>query len=176
MAPTPPELFTRWIQWGAFSPILRTHCKKNYDTYRRIWLYPTVSLFSTLTWSLNLSWRKCQITKACQVSPSICVCGLQYNYEIMRRFLILRASLVPYIYSNARVTYDEGLSLLRPLYYYYPEAPEAYSYDHQYMFGSDLLVAPVTQEMDPIYQMVTKEIWIPEVCPPLTPFISSQNM
>ena len=33
----------------------------------------------------------------------------------------------------------------------------------QYMFGSDLLVAPVTQPMDTTTQMVTKEIWIPEV-------------
>jgi hypothetical protein len=24
-APSPPELYTRWVQWGAFSPIFRTH-------------------------------------------------------------------------------------------------------------------------------------------------------
>ena len=81
----------------------------------------------------------------------------------MREFLILRAALVPYIYSSARQTCDSGLSLLRPLYYYYPEIPEAYSFDHQYMFGADLLVAPVTQPVDPVTQMVTKQIWIPEV-------------
>jgi alpha-glucosidase len=84
------------------------------------------------------------------------------NYEIMRQFFVLRASLVPYIYSSARQTYDEGLSLLRPLYYLFPEASEAYSYDLQYMFGPDLLVAPVTQPVDPTTLMVSKEIWIPE--------------
>ena len=81
----------------------------------------------------------------------------------MRQFFILRAALVPYIYSSAREAYDEGLSLLRPLYYLFPEAPEAYSYDLQYMFGRDLLVAPITQPVDPTSLMVTKEIWIPEV-------------
>ena len=81
----------------------------------------------------------------------------------MRRFLNLRASLVPYIYSNARVAYDEGLSLLRPLYYLFPETPEAYSFDHQYMFGGDLLVAPVTQAIDPTSGLVSKDIWIPQV-------------
>lgn len=81
----------------------------------------------------------------------------------MRRFFILRASLVPYIYSSARQTYDEGLSLLRPLYYLFPEAQGAYDYDMQYMFGSDLLVAPVTEPVDTVTQMVTKLIWIPEV-------------
>ena len=35
-----PELFTRWVQFGAFSPILRTHTTKNPETERRIWAYP----------------------------------------------------------------------------------------------------------------------------------------
>ena len=34
------ELYTRWIQFGAFSPILRTHTTKNPEAERRIWLYP----------------------------------------------------------------------------------------------------------------------------------------
>ena len=36
-----PELYTRWIQFGIFSPILRTHTTKNPDAERRIWAYPT---------------------------------------------------------------------------------------------------------------------------------------
>ena len=35
-----PELYTRWIQFGAFSPVLRTHTTKNPDAERRIWAYP----------------------------------------------------------------------------------------------------------------------------------------
>ena len=35
-----PELYTRWVQFGAFSPILRTHTTKNPDSERRIWAYP----------------------------------------------------------------------------------------------------------------------------------------
>ncbi len=35
-----PELYTRWLQFGAFSPILRTHTTKNPDAERRIWAYP----------------------------------------------------------------------------------------------------------------------------------------
>ena len=81
----------------------------------------------------------------------------------MRKFFILRAALVPYIYSSARQAYDEGLSLLRPLYYLFPEAEEAYTHDLQYMFGPDLLVAPVTQPVDPTTGMATMDIWIPEV-------------
>lgn len=36
-----PELYTRWIQWGAFSPVLRTHCTKDPSIERRIWAYPS---------------------------------------------------------------------------------------------------------------------------------------
>ena len=79
------------------------------------------------------------------------------------------------------------------MYYQYPESSEAYTFDHQvrssqlvvkcrdqrdiavffsvhvshthtqYFFGADILVAPVTQPVNNITQMVEKEIWIPEV-------------
>ena len=35
-----PELYLRWIQWGIFSPILRTHSTKSSEIERRIWKYP----------------------------------------------------------------------------------------------------------------------------------------
>jgi alpha-glucosidase (family GH31 glycosyl hydrolase) len=38
--PVGPELYTRWIQFGAFSPILRTHSTKDPKAERRIWAYP----------------------------------------------------------------------------------------------------------------------------------------
>jgi len=38
--PIEPELFTRWVQFGTFSPILRTHTTKNPASERRVWLYP----------------------------------------------------------------------------------------------------------------------------------------
>jgi hypothetical protein len=38
--PVAPELYTRWIQFGIFSPILRTHTTKNAGAERRIWAYP----------------------------------------------------------------------------------------------------------------------------------------
>ncbi len=35
-----PELYLRWLQFGAYSPILRTHCTKGGATERRFWMYP----------------------------------------------------------------------------------------------------------------------------------------
>ncbi|MDP4240757.1 MAG: glycoside hydrolase family 31 protein [Bacteroidota bacterium] len=41
-----PELYTRWIQWGAFSPVLRTHCTKDPRIERRIWAYPANNFYA----------------------------------------------------------------------------------------------------------------------------------
>ncbi|QDE40873.1 DUF5110 domain-containing protein [Luteibacter pinisoli] len=56
----------------------------------------------------------------------------------------LRYQLAPYIYGAARDAYDTGMSLVRPMYYHWPEHEEAYTHPAQYMFGNDVLVAPVT--------------------------------
>lgn len=73
-----------------------------------------------------------------------------------------RYKLAPYIYTAAREAYDSGVSLCRPLYYDYPEAEEAYAmeYRNQYMFGSQILVAPITDPM--VDGVSTLKIWLPE--------------
>jgi alpha-glucosidase len=121
-----PELYTRWIQFGAFSPILRTHTTKNPDSERRIWAYPEP--FS----------------------------------DIMRNTFHLRYALQPYIYTEARRTYDTGVAFLRPLYYDWPEQDAAYTSKGEYIFGSQMLVAPVTKPMDPATSLANESVWIPE--------------
>lgn len=121
-----PELYTRWIQFGVFSPILRTHTTKNPKAERRIWAYPA-----------------------------------EYA-ETMRDAYQLRYALIPYIYTMGRRAYDTGLSLCLPLYYDDPEAPEAYQYNGEYRFGRDMIVAPVTEAMDPGTRLVSKDIWLPQ--------------
>jgi alpha-glucosidase (family GH31 glycosyl hydrolase) len=120
------ELFTRWVQFGAFSPVLRTHSTKNPLAERRIWGYP-----------------------------------FQY-FKIMRDTYLLRYSLIPYIYSAAREAYDTGISLCRPMYYDYPDKEEAYNYPGQYMFGNDIITAPIASPVDTISLQAEKEIWLPE--------------
>ena len=123
--PTPPELFTRWIQFGIFSPIVRTHVTKDPGAERRIWAYPD-----------------------------------EYA-EVMRKAYVLRYALIPYIYTAAREAYDTGISICHPLYYDYPEAAEAYEYKDEYLFGDDMLVAPITAPMDTENELATKKIWLP---------------
>lgn len=60
----------------------------------------------------------------------------------------------------AREAYDTGISLCRPLYYEYPGKEEAYSFDDEYFFGNDILVAPIVEASDG--GISTKTIWFPE--------------
>ena len=120
-----PELYTRWLQFGAFSPILRTHTTKNPDSERRIWAYPE-----------------------------------PYS-DIMRGIYHLRYALLPYIYTEARRTYDTGVAFLHPLYYDWPEAAEAYTNKGEYVFGADMIVDPVVAPGDKITGLAGKAVWLP---------------
>jgi len=121
-----PELYLRWIQWGIFSPILRTHTTKNPGAERRIWAYP------------------------------------EPFADLMRRCFARRYALQPYIYTEARKTYDTGLAFLRPLYYDWPEAPQAYEARNEYLFGDSILVHPVTQPVAKDSQLAKISVWLPE--------------
>ncbi|WP_293301313.1 glycoside hydrolase family 31 protein [Pedobacter sp. UBA4863] len=118
-----PELFLRWIQYGVFSPVLRTHSTNNPKIERRMWKYP--------------------------------------NFSLMKEALELRYSMVPYIYTQARLAYDTGISLCRPLYYEFADVNEAYTYENEYMFGNDILVAPITEASDE-NGINKKTIWLPK--------------
>ena len=72
-----------------------------------------------------------------------------------------RYALVPYIYTMARKTYESGLALCRPLYYDNPEAKEAYEFKEEYMFGDDMLIAPVTSAVDSVDGYANVKVWLP---------------
>ena len=85
---TGSELLLRWIQFGALSPIMRTHCN---HCERRIWMYPS-------------------------------------HYAEMRDAYVFREALLPYIYTEARKSYDTAVGFIHPMYYDWPGLEEAYNY------------------------------------------------
>ncbi len=82
-------------------------------------------------------------------------------FPMMRQAILFRYALVPYIYTEARKAYDTGISLCRPMYYDYPEVSDAYEATGEYMFGDDLLSAPVTAKSDSSSHIARKKIWLP---------------
>lgn len=118
------ELYTRWLQFGIFSPILRTHSAKISSIERRFWMYP-----NELPHMLDL---------------------INFRY-----------ALAPYTYTMARKTYDDGISLCRPMYYDYPNQDEAYEYKYQYMYGDQMIFAPIHKPTGEDL-IVEQHVWLPQ--------------
>jgi alpha-D-xyloside xylohydrolase len=66
--------------------------------------------------------------------------------EDFRRALGLRYSLMPYILAQARDSSARGFPMLRALFFEFPEDPNSWNVEDEYLFGSDLLVAPLMEE------------------------------
>ena len=123
--PYKPEVYTRWLQYGVFTPIFKTHSTKSARIERRVWVYPPA-----------------------------------YSGP-MRDAIRLRYTLSPYIYNAAREAYDTGICLCRPLYYDYPEAPEAYDWKEEFLFGDKILATAVCEPVDAETGLAPRQMWFP---------------
>lgn len=65
--------------------------------------------------------------------------------KIAEDFLRLRHRMIPYLYTQSYRLHRDGIPLIEPLYYRFDEEG-AYEAREEYFFGSELLVAPVTQK------------------------------
>ncbi len=119
------ELSTRWVQLGAFSPIMRLHSGANPFITKEPWSF----------------------------APEAGV--------VMTEFLRLRHRLLPYLHTMNHRAAREGTPLVLPMYYDWPEANEAYEVPNQYLFGSELLVAPITRPAERSTLMGSVTAWLP---------------
>jgi alpha-glucosidase len=65
--------------------------------------------------------------------------------SIIRQFLILRYQLIPYLYTLAWRSHEEGTPVIRPLFWNHPELSSSWDIDDQFYLGDDMLIAPVLQ-------------------------------
>jgi alpha-glucosidase/alpha-D-xyloside xylohydrolase len=122
------ELYTRWFQFAAFNPLFRSHGR---------------------TWKLRLPWG----WNTGEFGPVEAKDGPDpselHNAEvepICRKYLELRYRLLPYNYTLMREACDTGLPPMRALWLHYPDDPEAVKLGDEYLWGRDLLVAPVVEK------------------------------
>lgn len=122
------ELYVRWFQFGTFCASMRAHGR---------------------TWHLRLPWGWNTGDYGIIESP-----GKPPESELLnpaveticRKFLELRYGLLPYNYTLARQAHDSGLPMMRAMWLHYPDDPSAVTRADQYLWGRDLLVAPVTEK------------------------------
>ena len=136
------ELHVRWMQFGAFSGVMRIHDR-------------------------GMSAGSCWTTNDCGI---VNVWRLPEPFrEAITDVMNLRVALLPYIYTYARAAYDTGLAFVHPMYYDYPTHNSAYSMGQdgvhaQYFFGDDMFVAPIAFAASGTTQLAAKAVWVPPGC------------
>jgi len=128
------ELYVRWFQFSTFTPSFRSH--------GRVW-------HTRLPWGWNTG----------ESGPNEVVAGTEgsappdpselHNAQvepICRRYLELRYRLMPYLYTLVREAHDTGMPIMRALWLHYPDDPRATARGDEYLWGRDILVAPVVEK------------------------------
>lgn len=113
------ELYTRWLQFGTFSPMMRSH---GADAPREIWQFGEK--------------------------------GGPY-YDAIEKYINLRYSLLPYIYSVGWDVTENRSSMIRALAMDFAEDEKSWDISDQYMFGKSILVCPV---IEPMYTKVVSGV------------------
>lgn len=77
--------------------------------------------------------------------------------NVARKFLDVRYTLMPYIYSEAWQVTREGKALMSPMAYYYPHDKSVWNIKYQFMFGKSMMICPVTE-----YKARERQVYLPE--------------
>lgn len=134
------ELMIRWFQFGVFCPLFRLHGHReprgseSGSTVRADTLGPLGYGGDNEVWSFG-----------------------DEAYSIICDLLALRERLRPYVMSLMREAASSGLPPMRSLFINYPGDKQAWEIEDQFMFGGDLLIAPVTE-----YGARSRSVYLPE--------------
>jgi len=116
------ELIVRWFQFGVFCPVMRLHGSRNRPK-NHVHRHPEVlekSGGDNEIWSFG-----------------------EEVYETLKDLIFLRERLRPYIEKYMDEASESGVSILRPMFLEYPDDETCYTLSDQYMFGEDILFAPI---------------------------------
>lgn len=129
------ELFLRWFQYSAFTPLFRSHGRPSWLRVPFGWSRFKPSDVPTEVAASAYFARGHELDEGVSPDPRV--------EPICRKFAELRYRLIPYVYTCAREAYDAGMPIMRPMWLAYG-TDRWYSHaEDQYMFGRSILVAPV---------------------------------
>jgi len=132
------ELIVRWFQFGVFSPILRLHGNRIYKG--------EIPNPNNTDDPMNLVGGPNEIWSFGKEA-----------YEIIKELLFLREKMKPYIIKHMKKAHETGVPMMRPLFFDFPTDNETYEIGDQYMFGPDILVAPVVYESE-----IERTVYLPK--------------
>lgn len=119
------ELLVRWFQFGTFCPVMRIHGSR----------IPHEQI----------------INKAGEVREQPGAANEVWSYggkvyEILVKFIRIRERMRDYTRSLMKEAHQKGSPVIRAMFYEFPEDENCWNIQDAYMFGADILVAPVCYE------------------------------
>ncbi len=129
------EVFVRWFQYGTFCPVMRLHGSRD----------PHSAPLGTSGGGICTSGADNEVWSYGEEVYNICA-------EYMR----IRERIKPYVRSQMEAAHERGTPVIRPLFYDFPQDKQAWEIEDQYMFGPDVLVAPVLEG-----GAKTREVYLP---------------
>ncbi|WP_018142739.1 glycoside hydrolase family 31 protein [Alloscardovia criceti] len=136
------NLFVRWCQFSCFSPVMRNHGDRSYP-------YDN-GLTKEMVSAQDGTWRA---QSGAENEPWSMGEEVQ---EILTKFIRIREILRPYTRELFEEAHTDGQPLVRGLFYEFPQDSSAATIADEYMFGPDLLVAPVVAEFEEY-----REVYLP---------------
>ena len=133
------ELHVRWFQFGAFNPLFRAHGRNWHLKLPWGWDGGDGGPFESGNWRAAPEELK---------NPEV--------EKVCRQYLELRSRLMPYLYTAVREMHDTGLPIIRALWLHHPDDPRAVARGDEYLWGRDMLVAPVVEK-----GAVTRTLYLP---------------
>jgi alpha-glucosidase/alpha-D-xyloside xylohydrolase len=130
------ELHVRWFQFGAFCPLFRAHGRTWH--LRLPWGWSTGELGPDELTATSYAGGAANPAPSELRNPDV--------EPICRKYLELRYRLMPYLYSVVREGHLTGLPILRALWLHHADDQAAVARGDQYLWGRDILVAPVTEK------------------------------
>ena len=129
------ELLIRWFQYGTFCPVMRLHGDRE----------PKQPQIGTTGGATCLSGADNEVWSFGEDA-----------YGILKKYMVLREEIKPYIKKLMREAHEKGSPVIRPLFYDFPDDSKSWKIEDQYMFGPDYLIAPVLYE-----DMRQREVYLP---------------
>ena len=133
------EFYVRWFQFSAFCPLFRAHGR---------------------TWKLRLPWGWNTGDPGPIETPNIIPPESELHNAaiepICRKYLNARYQMMPYLYSLVRESTQTGMPILRAMWLHYPDDAAAVARGDQYLWGRDVLVAPVVEK-----GAVSRQVYLP---------------
>ena len=118
------ELVVRWFQWAAFCPVMRMHGDRD----------PHSEPLGTKGGGICASGAENEVWSYGED-----------NLKIFEKYINLRYELKPYITSLMSDAHEKGYPVMRTLFFEFPDDKNAWQREDEYMFGSDILVAPILE-------------------------------